>query len=52
MAASGNRGRVYRMDPKVPGQYTEVARVEAAQATAFAAAKDGLLVGDEQLAVR
>ena len=45
MAASGNRGRVYRMDPGVPGQFTEVARVEAAHATSFAAAKDGLLVG-------
>lgn len=46
MAASGNRGRVYRIDPRVAGQFTEVARVEgAAQATAFAATGDGLLVG-------
>ncbi len=45
LAASGNHGRVYRMEPEVPGQFTEVARLEAAQATAFAATKDGLLVG-------
>ncbi len=45
MAASGNRGRVYRIDPSVPGQFTELARVEAAQATSFAATKDGVLVG-------
>lgn len=46
MAASGNRGRVYRVDAKAPGRFTEVARMEgAAQATAFATAKDGLLVG-------
>ena len=45
LAASGNKGRVYRVDPRVPGQFTEVARMEASQATAFAATKDGLLVG-------
>lgn len=45
LAASGNHGRVYRIEPEVPGQFTEVARLEAAQATAFAATKDGLLVG-------
>ncbi len=46
IAATGNRGRVYRIDPKVPGQFSEVARVEgASQATALAMAKDGLLVG-------
>ena len=46
MAATGNRGRVYRVDPKVPGQFTEVARMEgAAQATSFAASKGGVLVG-------
>ncbi len=46
MAASGNRGRIYRVDPGVPGQYTEVARVEgAAQATSLAPTRDGLLVG-------
>ena len=45
LAASGNRGRLYRFNPAVPGQFTEVARVEAAQATAFANAPNGLLVG-------
>ncbi len=45
LAATGNHGRVYRIEPRVPGRFTEVARVEAGQATAFAAAKDGLLVG-------
>ena len=45
LAASGNRGRVYRIDPRVPGQFTEVARLQAAQVTAFAATGDGLLAG-------
>ena len=45
LAATGNRGRVYWVDPGVPGRFAEVARVEAGQATAFAAAKAGLLVG-------
>ncbi len=45
MAGSGNRGRVYGIDPAVPGRFTAVARVEAAQATAFATGKDGLLMG-------
>jgi hypothetical protein len=45
LAASGNRGRIYRIDPQVVGQFTDVAHLEAAQGTAFAAIKDGLLVG-------
>ena len=45
LAASGNRGRVYRVDTQVAGRFTDVAHLEAAQGTAFAAAKDGLLVG-------
>ncbi|MDP9050520.1 MAG: fibronectin type III domain-containing protein [Acidobacteriota bacterium] len=44
LAATGNRGRVYRMDPAVAGQYTDVAHLEASQGMAFAAGKDGLLV--------
>ena len=44
LAATGNRGRVYRVDVRTPGQYTDVAHLEAAQGMAFAAAKDGLLV--------
>lgn len=44
-AASGNRGRVYEVDPRTPGSYTDVAHLGATQAIAFAPAKDGLLVG-------
>ena len=45
LVATGNKGRVYRVDPAVAGQFTEIARLEAGQATAFAATKDGVLVG-------
>ncbi len=45
LAASGNRGRVYRVDTQVAGRFTDVAHLEAAQGTSFAAVKDGLLVG-------
>ena len=45
LAATGNRGRVYRVDTEAVGQFTDVAHFDAAQATAFAATKDGLLVG-------
>jgi len=44
MAATGNRGRVYRVDVKMPGRFTDVAHLEAAQGMAFAPVKDGLLV--------
>lgn len=44
LAATGNRGRVYRIDLSVPGRFTDVAHLEAAQGMAFAPAKDGLLV--------
>jgi hypothetical protein len=44
LAATGNRGRVYRVDVRMPGRYTDVAHLEAAQAMAFAPMKDGLLV--------
>ena len=43
-AATGNRGRVYRVDVGMPGGYTDVAHLEAAQAMAFAPVTDGLLV--------
>ena len=43
-AATGNRGRLYRVDVKMPGRFTDVAHLEAAQGMAFAAAKDGLMV--------
>jgi hypothetical protein len=44
LAATGNRGRVYRVDVEMPGRFTDVAHLEAAQGMAFAAVKDGLLV--------
>jgi hypothetical protein len=44
LAATGNRGRVYRVDTAMPGRFTDVAHLEASQGMAFAAAKDGLLV--------
>ena len=44
MAATGNRGRVYRVDVAMPGRFTDVAHLEAAQGMAFAPLKDGLLV--------
>jgi hypothetical protein len=44
LAATGNRGRVYRVDTGVAGRWTDVAHLEAAEGMAFAAAKDGLLV--------
>ena len=45
LAATGNRGRVYRVDTQAVGRFTAVAHFDAAQATAFAATKGGLLVG-------
>jgi hypothetical protein len=44
LAATGNRGRVYRVDTAVAGQFTDVTHLEAAQGMAFAAAPGGLLV--------
>ena len=44
LAATGNRGRVYRLDTNEAGRFTDVAHLEASQAMAFAPAKDGLLV--------
>ena len=44
LAATGNRGRVYRVDTTVPGQFTDVTHLEAAQGMAFAGAPGGLLV--------
>jgi hypothetical protein len=37
LAATGNRGRVYRVDTTVAGQFTDVAHLEASQGMAFAA---------------
>jgi hypothetical protein len=44
LAATGNRGRVYRVDTKVADRFTDVAHLEASQGMAFAPVKDGLLV--------
>jgi sugar lactone lactonase YvrE len=44
LAATGNRGRVYRVDTDDAGRFTDVAHLEAAQGMAFAPVKDGLLV--------
>ncbi len=43
LAATGNRGRVYRVQED--GQYMDVAHVQAAQGTGFAAAADGWYLG-------
>ena len=45
MAATGNRGRIYRVDTAAPGRFTDIAHLEAAQGMAFAVAPGGLLVG-------
>jgi sugar lactone lactonase YvrE len=44
LAATGNRGRVYRIDTDGSSRFTDVAHLEASQGMAFAAGKDGLLV--------
>ena len=44
LAATGNRGRVYRVDTDGSGRFTDVAHLEASQGMAFAPVKDGLLV--------
>jgi hypothetical protein len=44
LAATGNRGRVYRVDMAVAGQFTDVAHLEASQGMAFAEGVGGLLV--------
>jgi len=44
LAATGNRGRVYRVDTDGSGRFSDVAHLDASQGMAFAAVKDGLLV--------
>jgi hypothetical protein len=44
LAATGNRGRVYRVDTDGLGRFTDVAHLEGAQGMAFAPVKDGVLV--------
>jgi sugar lactone lactonase YvrE len=43
LAASGNRGRIYRIDEQ--GQYADIAHLEASQAVGFADSARGLYVG-------
>ena len=44
LAATGNRGRVYRVDMKEAGRFTDIAHLDASQGMAFATGRDGLLV--------
>jgi sugar lactone lactonase YvrE len=44
LAATGNRGRVYRVNTNDAERFTDVAHLEASQGMAFAPVKDGLLV--------
>jgi sugar lactone lactonase YvrE len=44
LAATGNRGRIYRVDTSMPGRFTDVTHLDAAQGMAFASVKDGVLV--------
>lgn len=44
LAASGNRGRIYKVDVRTPGLFTDIAHLEASQAIAFAPVSNGLLV--------
>jgi hypothetical protein len=45
LAATGNRGRVYRVDTDGSGRFTDLAHLEAAQGMAFADVAGGLIVG-------
>ena len=44
LAASGNRGRIYRVDTTVAGRWTDIAHLDASQAMAFAPAAGGLFI--------
>jgi outer membrane protein assembly factor BamB len=44
VATTGNRGRVYRIDPNVAGRFTDLTHLEAAQGMALATTSGGLLV--------
>ena len=45
LAATGNRGRIYRIETAALGNFTDAAHLEAAQGMAFAETPNGLLVG-------
>jgi len=44
LAATGNRGHVYRVDTGAIGNFTDLAHLNGAQGTAFASAPGGLIV--------
>ena len=44
LAATGNRGRIYRVETNGDGRFTDLAHLEASQGMAFAAVKDSLLI--------
>ena len=44
LAATGNRGRIYRIDTSIPGRWTDIAHLDATQGIAFALDKNGVLV--------
>ncbi len=44
-AGTGNKGRVYRLDPALPGSYTDVAHADARETTALRDTAQGLLIG-------
>ena len=44
LAASGNRGRIYRIDTSVAGRWTDIAHLDASQAMAFTPVSGGLFV--------
>jgi hypothetical protein len=44
LAATGNRGRIYRIDTSVAGRWTDIAHLDATQAMAFAPTASSLLV--------
>ncbi|MBB5059711.1 WD40 repeat protein [Granulicella aggregans] len=44
LAATGNRGRIYRIDTTVAGRWTDIAHLDATQAMAFSSSPNGLLV--------
>jgi outer membrane protein assembly factor BamB len=44
LAATGNRGRVYRIDTTIAGRWTDIAHLDASQGMAFAPSASGLLI--------
>lgn len=44
LVATGNRGRIYSIDPATPGIFTDVAHLDAAQGMAFAPTSTGLYI--------